>query len=836
MSGLYNLRDTGSATSGTDDGATLFLAAKELLRRVRVGIKNGLISVNRDSHTISNLFVDGLRLYSDDLMACHDKALPKGRSEDALRMLNYMKDTLRLDLTPNHYAAVIRVACAEQKWTSAANIFRIQMKDFAGYVPMDVHGEALELGLYAVAKSIQREVKSSNRPNSDVSEELFDVARTLAIASPMDLDGYLLAAVKTLGSIGDWQAALSFYQSNKSMGEPLLAAVMRACLKSGKYSEALSLFEGQALNDYESTGAFREAVNDVRNSLFQAYGLDIEGGKSLQAKKLFDELKITDHIFSSRAVSGILTACEKDLDWAGLLQVAEHFITPISDNDGQTFNLNDILLPLLRCCNNLEKFEISVLYVFILCFASKNDNLSIMIDEGVPQIIPSLFKQSALLKAASCTDYEEDSIENALLLGAHYLYQDTVTEIIRALEGLNEFDHAMGVQKMYFERSNDLDFAAYTANDESFPYKNKSGADSLHSEFFTWLHENVAFIGRKMSMKETLEQLTIMDCSKFGEVGLVLLLRHLGFSKIPSDGELLESLCNDRQMHSVMSLLRLNGRSEDAVTLFLNKVERHALHDNEWWNSFSLSLELLVELGRGPEAYSLIANCSLNSAEVEEISSRLKNIRGYKALMDLFVYARRRQILTNEIVVNTLLAVGKTVTGSDKRAMYSSIIDTYCDSAGISTDEWLYENQFFIATDIPRKEWGKIFQWKGSEVRRKEFELLYTLFDEFRSDSSCILESKMLVELMSVLGYLQRHKNCRGKPLRDSETPREARKQVRQRQEGIENVIEVLQYTKEHGLDECEDVILGAVMALRALKGHDEVLETVQPLFLQDPV
>ena len=47
MSGLYNLRDTGTATSGIDDGATLFLAAKELLRRVRVGIKNGLISVCR---------------------------------------------------------------------------------------------------------------------------------------------------------------------------------------------------------------------------------------------------------------------------------------------------------------------------------------------------------------------------------------------------------------------------------------------------------------------------------------------------------------------------------------------------------------------------------------------------------------------------------------------------------------------------------------------------------------------------------------------------------------------------------------------------------------------
>jgi len=56
-----------------------------------------------------------------------------------------MKDTLRFDLTPSHYTAVIIVLCAEQKWTSAANIFRVQMKDFAGYVPMDV---LLKSGLF----------------------------------------------------------------------------------------------------------------------------------------------------------------------------------------------------------------------------------------------------------------------------------------------------------------------------------------------------------------------------------------------------------------------------------------------------------------------------------------------------------------------------------------------------------------------------------------------------------------------------------------------------------------------------------------------------------------
>ena len=127
-------------------------------------------------------------------------------------------------------------------------------------------------------------------------------------------------------------------------------------------------------------------------------------------------------------------------------------------------------------------------------------------------------------------------------------------------------------------------------------------------------------------------------------------------------------------------------------------------YTNEWWESFSLYLELLIELDRGPEAYNLISNCLLNSSEVEEISSSLKNIRSYKVVMDLFGYARLRQILTNDIVVNTPLAVGESVTGSDTRAMSLPMIDAYCESVGISTDEWLYENQFIIATDIPRKE------------------------------------------------------------------------------------------------------------------------------------
>ena len=63
MSGLYKLRHDSHVNSDQDK---IYLAAKELLRRLRIGIKNGLISVNRDSHTISNLVSDALVLYGDN--------------------------------------------------------------------------------------------------------------------------------------------------------------------------------------------------------------------------------------------------------------------------------------------------------------------------------------------------------------------------------------------------------------------------------------------------------------------------------------------------------------------------------------------------------------------------------------------------------------------------------------------------------------------------------------------------------------------------------------------------------------------------------------------------
>jgi hypothetical protein len=209
MSGLYKLRHDSHVNSDQDK---IYLAAKELLRRLRIGIKNGLISVNRDSHTISNLVSDALVLYGDNKSSSSNSS---EKIKDSAQMLRYMKRSLRLDLTPNHFAGAIRVACVEENWKAASTLFLSQIDDFAGMVPMNVRGEALELGLYAVARSKKDDPTVTD---DSLSSEVFDIARCLAIVSPMDLDGYMIAAIKALGQIGEWRATTEFLKSNESMG------------------------------------------------------------------------------------------------------------------------------------------------------------------------------------------------------------------------------------------------------------------------------------------------------------------------------------------------------------------------------------------------------------------------------------------------------------------------------------------------------------------------------------------------------------------------------------------------------------------------------------------
>ena len=210
MSGLYKRRREIDKNRDQD---MLYLAAKEILRRLRIGIMRGVISVNRNLHSISNLVSDALVLFGDT------KSLPQYSDQkmiDATKMLNYMKNSLRLDLTPNHFAGIIRIACVEEKWETASKLFLTQIDDFAGMVPMNAAGEALEFGMYAVART---KCDDPSISPDRLAEEVLDIARSLAIVSPMDLDGYMIAAVKALGQIGEWHATLEFFRSNESMGE-----------------------------------------------------------------------------------------------------------------------------------------------------------------------------------------------------------------------------------------------------------------------------------------------------------------------------------------------------------------------------------------------------------------------------------------------------------------------------------------------------------------------------------------------------------------------------------------------------------------------------------------
>ena len=146
-----------------------------------------ILKVNKDTHTISNLISDALVLYGEISPPNLGRAkVARGeRSQEAIRMLEYMKKALRIDVTPNHFAGAIRATAVEENWKDASGLFLSQLDDFAGLVPMNVKSEALELGLYAVARAKKEDTSISD---VELGEDMFQIASSLAIISPLDID------------------------------------------------------------------------------------------------------------------------------------------------------------------------------------------------------------------------------------------------------------------------------------------------------------------------------------------------------------------------------------------------------------------------------------------------------------------------------------------------------------------------------------------------------------------------------------------------------------------------------------------------------------------------
>lgn len=144
---------------------TIYVDIKTLVTDMYHSINKGLIKASgNDIHIISGICADALHILSilpDYLPSVKKKTLKISPFDTCIQILETVYD-LGMDVTPNHIASAIHIACKEGKFYEAANLFQSLYNVDTALSPMDPtlgRDKPLELGFFAMAKVAQQEVK-----------------------------------------------------------------------------------------------------------------------------------------------------------------------------------------------------------------------------------------------------------------------------------------------------------------------------------------------------------------------------------------------------------------------------------------------------------------------------------------------------------------------------------------------------------------------------------------------------------------------------------------------------------------------------------------------------
>ena len=774
--------------------------------------------------------------------------------------------TLRLDLTPNHFAGAIRVACLEGKWDKAANLFFIQMDDFAGFVPINVTSEALEIGFYAIARSKQevevvdtRGCEGATHEAGSVKEILFDAANRLAIVSPMDSDGYKIAAIRALGSVGEWRECISFLNSKEgeNMGHPLVAAVMDACIASRKWEEAISLYSKSGITDYESTGMFSAAVENVYNATLQAYGL-APTGYSNAAKELFDSMLKNQIGLRPIGLVGLCNACEKDQDWNSIGYILETSLKTVESHELLPFMSSKLTMLVMRAWNFLGKHDQALVHGYAIsreCHDGRTKSTQVDLRR---YIIPDSQKMRPLKRSAQFTSIDTaqngdmqvraaDLYDWKILLSVGHIDEGLLIEIMKALSGLSPI-RAVALYEGLLKRS--IGELMSSWNDARNLYEElKSSADQYNlsnSNFEVTpmkLEILLNFVDEKLISPSCLQ----IDCSEIlskfalanhASVGLFLIARHRGFHDIKEflkeSGS--EISANDEVFAAYLETLRLSGLNHDALSIYFENMDQENIFT--WKTSLHECFKILVELSEPSKIVEMLTDMpGSSSSDFSQVGQVLLTSENYGDVLDVFRLANHRGKLSDELGLHALQATCR-LKNTEKRRIFSGITKAMDWELGMTEGSWLQSNQEFIVSKFPRKDWAKVFQWPSSQknLRKLEFDVAYECLKKLKDQVRDDARLGTLIAVVETAGYQQRYRNCRGKPKADLERNHEDYKRQKfDRRVGIDVVQEAVSAAEEFDLMNDSEFILKVAMALRALRGDSEVVDFVKKLITSNP-
>lgn len=300
-------------TNSQEQRLAVLNEGRQLLETIRLAVEKGTLKPLEDhGHETSVLMERILKLYSETPSTTDTHS-----SFDECQTVLSVMDAWKIDRQHLHVVYSITAATREGRWEDASNLFwsHIDPED-SGYRPYD-EDVANPVGLYAVARFAQER-------NMPVIEPVMDSVLRMTMVSPFDQDKYLLAAGTAIGHVGEWEAFIKYLKNSfdaSRLGQPLVAAVMKACIANDSSQQAMEIFDEFVVSKLSIAGEWQWAGGEnplhplCRDLALQALGQSFEEGSSRRALDYYNQIAQEKYTISIDALVGVFEACVNDGQW-----------------------------------------------------------------------------------------------------------------------------------------------------------------------------------------------------------------------------------------------------------------------------------------------------------------------------------------------------------------------------------------------------------------------------------------------------------------------------------------------------------------------------------------
>lgn len=645
-----------------------------------------------------------------------------------------------------------------------------------------------------------------------------------------------------------------------------------------------------SLSEWQTGGTYENILPSCRNAALSSFRVIISSNSKLQdlSKKLplsTQAVNILNNAIEARAqisqsaMESVLFSCAYEGEWEKACSIIEQLIDEQvlqyteggSDNSiisgAKTFfsikaPLDERILPqvtadmlasVMHACNSNKQFGVAIFYSYLSSLLARIK----MSPTG--RVKPSIDN----------SEVDQDMIR--ILISQYGTSKDVISQAIVALCGLEQYEEAEKLYDAFVTKNSKSDHFSDTNN--CFEFASELMEDSCTDDNSRRLKQlRLKSIFQKIKVIESsllsgkisnfypsssdeidIAVANIMnDCTRMNQPMMGLMIgRRLaksmaaqsnGVSSAPPsvrDDDIdinIEPdflLSTDSLLSSTMEAYR---KLEWDLSFFLELLleDMNQAEALTWPKSIHQCVPVLIEMGYVDKAYELF--CDIDSELLIPqsflvIARSLIEHERWSEVRDLWDEAKKINCISEELGLLTMKAISYSEFNDEgkKFPLFGEIIWDMAQLNALSKLNWKKSRYWILKEELLQRDVVKLMGWRKGEIKEGELRIALDDFNTAKKLGEKVPEN-VLMALIRKAGHKQRHVRCRGNPLPDKIDPQQRQQQIKERKEGIANIMDILHEARKTEYGDDPAFTLQVAQGLRALKADKETIQFVKEL------